>query len=122
MKAFCLHKDILFYTPNIDYRDFQEIVEDMLFQWNQYLDQSYDVVFMGSSMGGFASEYLAMKTGCKAIMINPVITPSELLQQFVGVTENFETGQPYNWDQSHCEQYMEYEKELESSNQQVDSA
>ena len=29
MKAFCLQKDILFYTPNIDYRDFQEIVEDI---------------------------------------------------------------------------------------------
>jgi predicted esterase YcpF (UPF0227 family) len=40
------------------------------FEWNQYLDKSYDVLFMGSSLGGFASEYLAMKTGCKAIMIN----------------------------------------------------
>ncbi len=120
MKAFCLPKDILFYTPNVDYRDFENIVEDMLFQWNQYLDQSYDVVFMGSSMGGFASEYLAMKTGCKAIMINPAITPSELLLQFIGVTENYETGQPYCWEQSHCEQYIKYEQELKSSNQSLD--
>lgn len=120
MQEYCLQKDILFYTPNIDFRDFENIVEDMLFQWNQYLDQSYDVFFMGSSMGGFTSEYLAMKTGCKAIMINPVITPSELLPQFIGVTENFETGQPFHWDQSHCEQYREYEKELESSNQLLD--
>ena len=94
MQEYCLQKDILFYTPNIDFRDFENIVEDILFQWNQYLDQSYDVFFMGSSMGGFTSEYLAMKTGCKAIMINPVITPSELLPQFIGVTENYETGQP----------------------------
>ena len=120
MKAFCLQKDILFYTPNVDYRDFEGIVEDMMFQWNQYLDQSYDVVFMGSSMGGFASEYLAMKTGCKSIMINPAITPSELLPQFIGVTENYETGQPYSWNQGHCEQYLGYEKELESSNQPID--
>ena len=120
MQEYCLQKDILFYTPNIDFRDFENIVEDLLFQWNQYLDQSYDVVFMGSSMGGFTSEYLAMKTGCKAIMINPVITPSELLPQFIGVTENYETGQPYSWSQSDCDQYMEYEKELESSNQLLD--
>ncbi|OQK16526.1 hypothetical protein AU255_01065 [Methyloprofundus sedimenti] len=120
MQEFCAQKDILFYTPNVDYRDFEGIVEDMLLQWNQFLDQSYDVVFMGSSMGGFASEYLAMKTGCKASMINPAITPSELLAQFMGVTENFETGQPYSWNQSHCEQYREYETELESSNQNLD--
>ena len=120
MQQFCAQKDILFYTPNVDYRDFTDIVEDMLLQWNQYLDQSYDVVFMGSSMGGFASEYLAMKTGCKAIMINPAIAPSELLVQFIGVTENFETGQPYNWEQHHCEQYSKYEQELDSSTQVID--
>ena len=119
MKALCLQKDILFYTPNIDYRDFENIVEDMLFQWNQYLDQSYDVVFMGSSMGGFASEYLAMKTGSKAIMINPAIAPSELLPQFIGVTENYETGRPYHWEQHHCEQYRQYEQELASSKQSI---
>lgn len=120
MQKFCLQKNIQFYTPNVDYRDFENIVEDMLFQWNQYLDQSYDVVFMGSSMGGFASACLAMKTGCKAIMINPAITPSELLPQFIGVTENYETGLPYNWNQDHCDQYLEYEQELESRSQPID--
>jgi len=120
MQQFCLQKDILFYTPNIDYRDFEGILEDMLFQWNQYLDQSYDVFFMGSSMGGFTSEYLAMKTGCKAIMINPAITPSKLLAQFIGVTENYETGLPYQWDQRHCEQYRAYEQALESTHQAID--
>jgi len=120
MQDFCRQKDILFYTPNVDYRGFEGLVEDMLFEWNQYLDQSYDVVFMGSSMGGFGSEYLAMKTGCKAIMINPAITPSELLPQFIGVTENYETGQPYQWKQSHCDQYRLYEAELESTTQTID--
>jgi len=81
MQEFCSKKEIAFYTPNVDYRDFQNIVENLLFDWNLYLDQGYDVIFMGSSMGGFASEYLAMKTGCKAIMINPAISPSELLTQ-----------------------------------------
>jgi len=120
MQEFCTQKDILLYTPNVDYRDFEGIIEDMLFQWNQYLDQSYDVIFMGSSMGGFTSEYLAMKTGCKAIMINPAITPSDLLPQFIGVTENYETGQAYQWDQNNCEQYNYYEKEIINSSQSMD--
>ncbi|MCK5831421.1 MAG: hypothetical protein KAH20_14090 [Methylococcales bacterium] len=120
MQEFCSKKDILFHTPNVDYRDFENIVEEMLFQWNQYLDQSYDVIFMGSSMGGFASAYLAMKTGCRAIMINPAIAPSELLPQFIGVTANYETDQPYNWIQDHCDQYRKYEQELESKNKPID--
>ena len=120
MQEFCEQKEILFYTPNVDYRDFEGIIEDMLFQWNQYLDNSYDVIFMGSSMGGFTSEYMAKKTGCKAIMINPAIIPSELLTQFIGVTENYETGQPYQWQQKNCEQYRKYEKELINSPQLMD--
>jgi uncharacterized protein len=120
MQEFCAEKAVLFYTPNVDYRDFQNLVEDLLFEWNQYLDQGYDVIFMGSSMGGFASEYLAMKTGCHAIMINPAIRPSELLRQFIGVTENYETGQPYHWDHNHCEQYLRYEQELVDNHQVID--
>ncbi len=120
LQQFCKQKEIVFYTPNVDYRDFEGIVEDMLFQWNQYLDQSYDVFFMGSSMGGFASEYLAMKTGCKALMINPAISPSELLPQFIGVTENYETTQPYQWEQSHCDQYKTYENDLIKTSQQIE--
>ena len=52
-------------------------------------------------------------------MINPAITPSELLLNFIGVTENYETGQPYCWEQPSCEQYVKYEKELESSKQLI---
>ncbi|MCK9606498.1 MAG: hypothetical protein M0R33_08605 [Methylomonas sp.] len=120
MQAFCAENGIGFDTPNVDYRDFQNIVEDLLFSWNQYLDQGHEVVFMGSSMGGFASEYLAMKTGCKAVMINPAISPSELLPRFIGVSENFETGQPYDWTQQHCDQYQRYEQELANSAQALD--
>lgn len=120
MQTFCTEKNVLFHTPNVDYRDFQRLVEELSFTWNQLLDQSYDVIFMGSSMGGFTSEYLAMKTGCKAIMINPVLSPSALLPQFIGVTTNYETGQPYAWEQSHCQQYVQYEQELASTNRKLD--
>ena len=120
MQEFCAENDVVFFTPNVDYRDFQNIVKDLLFEWNQYLDQGYDVVFMGSSMGGFTSEYLAMKTVGTAIMINPAISPSKLLRQFIDVTENYETGQPYHWEPHHCDQYLHYEQELANSHQQID--
>ncbi len=112
LQEFCAQKEIVLDAPNVDYRDFREIVEEMLVRWNQHLDRGFDVVFMGSSMGGFSSEYLAMKTGAPAIMINPAIAPSELLTQFIGVAQNFETGLPYHWAREHCEQYRQYEAEL----------
>ncbi len=120
LQDFCLQKNIEFFAPNVDYRSFQDIVEDMLMQWNHFMDGGHDVVFMGSSMGGFASEYLAMKTAAKAIMINPVLTPTELLPQFIGVTENYEIATPYEWTQTHCNQYQTYETELRTCKQHID--
>jgi len=120
MQIFCLAHNIVFFTPNVDYRNFQSLIEDMLYEWNQFLDQGYDVVFMGSSMGGFASEYLAMRTASKAVMINPAINPSELLTQFIGVSANYETGLAYDWNQAHCDQYRQYELELDNISQAID--
>ena len=63
-------------------------------------------------------EYMAMKTGARAIMINPAISPSELLRQYIGVTENFEIKQNFDWNKAHCDQYQAYEdalKELSES-------
>ncbi|MGY6275550.1 YqiA/YcfP family alpha/beta fold hydrolase [Methylomonas sp. MgM2] len=112
MQAFCAENGVFFYAPNVDYRDFQNLVGNLSAKRRELSDHGYEVIFMGSSMGGFASEYMAMKTGCKAIMINPVPSPTELLPQFIGIGENYETGQPYSWHQAHCEQYARYEAEL----------
>jgi predicted esterase YcpF (UPF0227 family) len=120
LQAFCAEQAIVFLTPNLDYRDFQSLVEDRLFEWNQLLDQGYEVIFMGSSMGGFSSEYLALKTGSKAIMINPALHPSQLLQQFIGVSANYETGQPYQWTLADCLQYQVYEQHLQNARQAID--
>ncbi len=119
LQEFCQRKDIVLKTPNVDYRDFMDVVEDMLFLWNQQLDEGCEVIFAGSSLGGFTSEYLGIKTNSPVIMINPAIKPSKLLTQFIGVTENFENGLPYNWNQSHCEQYRQYEAAIEKSRSRI---
>ena len=116
LQAFCQEQQIKLVAPNVDYRDFEGLVEDQLMAWNQLIDQGFQVVFMGSSMGGFASEYLAMKTGSPAIMINPVISPTNLLPQFIGVTTNAETGINYQWSLEHCHSYSVFEQHLIQSN------
>ena len=120
MQDFCLKNDVVFSSPNVDYRDFANIIEDVLYQWHQLLDLGFEVFFMGSSMGGFASEYLALKTASKAIMINPAINPSVLLTQFIGVEANAETGEPYEWQLSHCQQYLEYERAIANHQHKAD--
>ena len=116
LQGFCADHQIELVAPNVDYRDFEGLVEDQLLLWNQLLDKGYQVIFMGSSMGGFASEYLAMKTGSPAVLINPVISPTALLPHFIGVTSNYETGADYDWSAEHCHNYQIFEHELCQSN------
>ena len=120
LKQFCEEQNIKLYTPNVDYRGFKKIINDLLLSFNDFEAAAYKVIFMGSSLGGFTSEYLAMQTKTKAIMINPAMSPVTLLPQFIGTTENFETHQPCDWKIEHCEQYQQYEYELRSSKQKID--
>lgn len=120
LNRFCQENQIKFCTPNVDYRNFEQVISDLSRLFVDLEGEGYKVLFMGSSLGGFTSEYMAMKTQTKAIMINPAISPSELLLQFVGVTENFEIKQAFDWNIAHCDQYQAYEEALkELSESQV---
>lgn len=119
LNEYCQANNIEFYTPNIDYRDYQNVIDGLLQAYQARLDEGKKVLFMGSSMGGFTSEYLALQTGCAAIMINPAISPSTLLTEFIGVTENFENGEPFNWTQQHCDQYKPFEQDICSSTKSI---
>ncbi len=112
LDRFSKEKQIKFCTPNIDYRSFENVIRYLTELFEDFKSKDFNVLFMGSSLGGYTSEYMAMKTQSKAIMINPAISPSELLTQFIGVSENFELNEPFDWSMAHCEQYISYEKEL----------
>ena len=42
------------------------------------------VCLVGSSLGGYYATWLAEKTGCKAVLLNPAITPQKDLQKHLG--------------------------------------
>ena len=113
LDRFCQQNQIKFCTPNVDYRYFEQVISDLTQLFVDLETEGYNCLFMGSSLGGFTSEYMAMKTQAQAIMINPAISPSELLVQFIGVSENFEIKQTYEWNKAHCEQYKFYEDLLQ---------
>ena len=61
------------------------------------------VTFLGSSLGGFYATYLAQKLGCRAVLINPAITPHIGLEAYLGTQKNLHTGVPYELTRAHLD-------------------
>ncbi|MBB1268309.1 YqiA/YcfP family alpha/beta fold hydrolase [Shewanella sp. SR44-3] len=53
------------------------------------------LAFIGSSLGGYFSSYLAERFGGRAVLVNPAIKPFELFEQFVGPQYNPYTDEHY---------------------------
>ncbi len=45
-----------------------------------------DICLVGSSMGGFYAAWLAEKIGCKAVLLNPAVTPWVFLKDYIGTS------------------------------------
>jgi len=52
---------------------------------------------VGSSLGGYYATYFAEKYGLKAVLLNPVVRPYELLAPHVGRQKNLHTGEEYDF-------------------------
>ena len=57
------------------------------------LEDPGELCVVGSSLGGFYATWLAERTGCRAVLLNPAIRPYELLQGRLG-WQTDTTGQP----------------------------
>ena len=62
-----------------------------------------DVALLGSSLGGFYATWIAEKIGCRAVLINPAITPHIGLEAYLGTQKNLHTGEPYELTRAHLE-------------------
>jgi len=65
------------------------------------------VTFLGSSLGGFYATYLAERLRCRAVLINPAITPHIGLAAYLGTQKNLHTGEPYELTRAHLEGWRE---------------
>jgi uncharacterized protein len=61
------------------------------------------ITFLGSSLGGFYATHLAEKLGCRAVLINPAVTPHIGLEAYLGTQKNLHTGAPYELTRAHLE-------------------
>lgn len=67
-----------------------------------------DAVLVGSSLGGFYATWLAEQHGCRAVLVNPAITPQDGLEAYLGPQKNLYTGEPYELTRGHLEQMAGY--------------
>jgi predicted esterase YcpF (UPF0227 family) len=56
-----------------------------------------DLAIMGSSLGGYYATWLAERLGCRAVLLNPAVTPLDSLEQHVGVTTAFHSNEPFEF-------------------------
>jgi predicted esterase YcpF (UPF0227 family) len=64
---------------------------------------AHKVTLLGSSLGGFYATYLAEKHGCRAVLVQPAVTPHIGLAAYLGPQKNLHTGEPYELTREHLE-------------------
>ena len=64
---------------------------------------------IGSSLGGFYATWLAEKYDCRVVLINPVVKPVALFDDFLGINNNEYTGEEYELTLSHLEDLRKIE-------------
>ena len=107
------HPDITVHIPTLPGvpDDAITVVEDLLLsletkrtiEFDPKLDTPVSVGFIGSSMGGFLSTFFAERLGCKAVLINPAVTPFDLLQEYFGEHQNPYTTELFRVDETTVE-------------------
>jgi predicted esterase YcpF (UPF0227 family) len=56
-----------------------------------------DVTLIGSSLGGYYATWLAEKTGCRAVLLNPAVKPPRDLEKYVSVTTMFHSDERFEF-------------------------
>ena len=56
-----------------------------------------DLALIGSSLGGFYATALAEEFGCRAVLLNPAITPAEDLRKHVGMQRAWHSDETFEF-------------------------
>jgi predicted esterase YcpF (UPF0227 family) len=59
--------------------------------------QPDELSVIGSSLGGYYATWMAEQLGCRAVLLNPAVTPLRDLEKYVGVSTDYHTGQPFDF-------------------------
>ncbi len=63
-----------------------------------------EIAVIGSSLGGYYATWLAEKLGCRAVLLNPAVSPARDLDKHVGVTTHYHSDQPFEFKREHVDE------------------
>ena len=92
----------LSYIPTLAISTLEELAES-------YIALGQEVVFVGSSLGGFYSIYLATKYKTKAALINPAVQPYDTLSRTITRGKSYYDGSIFEWNEGHIEMLHRYQ-------------
>ncbi|HEY4072741.1 MAG TPA: YqiA/YcfP family alpha/beta fold hydrolase [Herbaspirillum sp.] len=89
-----------FYAPQLPASPKEAM--DLVLAWVDRLDQAPETLrqtlsIVGSSLGGFYATWLAQRLDCRAVLLNPAVQPPRDLQQYVGVTTQYHSNEPFEF-------------------------
>lgn len=62
------------------------------------------LTIIGSSLGGYYATWLAEQTGCRAVLLNPAVTPPRDLEQYIGVSTAYHSAAPFEFKREYIEE------------------
>ena len=92
---------IEYLVPALDARPAQAISQVL---WHCLGKAPGSLTLVGSSLGGFYATAAAEKLGCRAVLLNPVVKPHEVLAAQLGARENLYTGEPFELTRAHVDE------------------
>lgn len=63
-----------------------------------------EVTLIGSSLGGYYATWLAERTGCRAVLLNPAVKPPRDLEQYVGVTTAYHSDERFEFKREYIDE------------------
>ena len=62
------------------------------------------LAIVGSSLGGYYATWLAEQFGCRAVLLNPAVSPLNELERHVGVTTAWHSDQPFEFKRAYIDE------------------
>ncbi|MFT5642981.1 MAG: putative esterase YcpF (UPF0227 family) [Janthinobacterium sp.] len=62
------------------------------------------ISLIGSSLGGYYATFLAERLGCRAVLLNPAVTPLQDLEQHVGIQTQFHSDLPFDFKPAYIDE------------------
>jgi len=90
------YTSINFHIPKLS--DIPNIAIELL---DNQLKSIKEPVLIGSSLGGFYANFFSEKLSCKSVLINPVVSPHILMNNYLGKQRNRYTGETFTLKEEH---------------------